>query len=103
MSHVDEALKIARKKYRPGDIISIAKYSDEQSFLELQNIRGIDYKTHLKIVNEIEIKLKSEGYRVRVIPMNIFEYRQWLGDDLNTQILRAKYISLKMMNNPLFL
>lgn len=96
MNHAETVLKLALEKgFKPGDSIPIAVY-DEESFHVLRNPDGMSFLEHRKIVDEVIDVLSSHGFNAVPVEIKDPEYREWLGEDLNSEQNRAAFIALKL-------
>lgn len=94
--HADEALKLARKKgMEPGAFIPIAVY-DEDSFSELRNPDGMSFEEHQKAVADVIDVLASHGFNAVPVKLSVPDYKEWLGEDLNTSQKRAEFVAQKL-------
>lgn len=93
---VAQVVAQARAKAQPGGLVPIAKYANEESFNRLRPHDRLSYQQHCRIVDEAVAALKAAGFRASPIIIDEEEYRQWLGDELNTQLARAKFIATRL-------
>ena len=77
-------------------MVPIAKYASEESFNRLRPRDRLTYKQHCRIVDEAVAALNAAGFRASPIMIDEEEYRQWLGDELNTEMARAKFVATRL-------
>ena len=97
--HAIKALELAQTKgLKPGDAIPVAVY-DKESFKALRNPDGMSFREHLEIADEVIEVLSANGFHAVPVEIKVSEYREWLGEDLNTPQNRAAFVSLKLKLN----
>ena len=97
--HAEKALELVREKnIKPGDTIPVAVY-DEESFISLRNPDGMNFSEHRKTVTEVIDALSAYGFHAVPVEIKVSEYREWLGEDLNTTQNRAAFVAQKLKLN----
>lgn len=93
---VAQVVAQARAKAQPGGLVPIAKYANEESFNRLRPHDRLSYQQHCRIVGEVIAALNAAGFRASPVIIDEAEYRLWLGDELNTELSRAKFIATRL-------
>lgn len=93
---IDETLKTVREKSKPGDRIPVARYADEESLRIFRPLETRTFEQHCELVTATVAALRDAGFKAIEVEIRESEYRKWLGDDLNTELERAKFVSIRL-------
>lgn len=91
---VDNAVAQARAVAKPGDLVPVARYADEDSFRRMRPADVLTFSQHCEIVDKTVAALNSAGFIAMPVTINEKEYRTWLGEDLNTEEQRARFVAV---------
>lgn len=92
---IENFLAEAKRHAQPGDIVSVCVFADENSFHRLRPLDELSFAEHCALVEKTIIALTAAGFRASRVVLDEKEYRKWLGEDLNTEMERAKFIKEK--------
>lgn len=93
---IEEALKKVQEKSKPGDKIPVARYADEESLRFFRPLETQTFEQHCELVAATVAALRNAGFEAIEVEINLLEYKKWLGDDLNTEFERAKFIATRL-------
>ena len=91
---VYNAVAQARAVAKPGDLVPVARYADEDSFRRLRPADALTFKQHCSVVEATVTALNNAGFRAVTVTVDEQEYRKWLGEDLNTEEQRARFVAI---------
>ena len=94
--NMDEIINLVRGKVAPGGKIAITTYPDKESFAALRNPDGLEFADFQDFQKKLVNLLKALDYDVEEVELSVEEYKNWLGDELNTTTKRAAFAALKM-------
>lgn len=91
---INETLKTVRKKSKPGDKIPVARYADEESLRFFRPLETQTFEQHYELISATVAALRDAGFDAIPVEISKSEYKKWLGNDLNTELERAKFVSI---------
>ena len=83
-----------REKSKPGDKIPVARYADEESLRFFRPLETQTFEQHCELISATVAALRDAGFDAISVEISKSEYKKWLGDDLNTELERAKFVSI---------
>lgn len=93
---IEEAIKQVQGKSKPGDKIPVARYTDEESLRFFRPLETQTFEQHCELVATTVAALRDAGFDAIEVEISQSEYKKWLGDDLNTDFERAKFITTRL-------
>lgn len=93
---IEEAIKQVKGKSKPGDKIPVARYADEESLRFFRPLETQTFEQHCELVAATVAALRDAGFDAIEVEIKQSEYKKWLGDDLNTDFERAKFITTRL-------
>lgn len=93
-SIVENAIAQARAVANSVDFVPVARYAAENSFKRLRPADAMTFHQHCSVVEATVTALNNAGFRAVPVIIDENVYRQWLGEDLNTEEPRARFVAI---------